>query len=171
MTTAVLGLGSSLGNRVRWLRMAVAALHATGGIEVRRVSRTVISRGLGPARGAFLNAAVSITTSMQPLVLLDCCKRIEARLGRRRARRWGDRAIDIDILLLGSRTVQETGLVIPHVEFLSRPFALVPAVEVAPDLVVPPLKCPLHAVPVPDPIGIWAGPGLGGRLAGIRWVR
>ena len=137
MTTAVLGLGTSLGDRVRWLRMAVAALHAAEGIEIVQVSRSVVSGGVGPARGPFLNAAVCITTWLAPMVLLDCCKRIEARLGRRPSRRWGDRAIDIDILLMGATVVRQPRLVIPHVALLDRPFALIPAMEVAPDLWVP----------------------------------
>lgn len=171
MEPVVLGLGASLGDRARALRMAVAALYAAPGIDVLRVSRTVVSRGIGPARGPFLNAAVLATTSLQPMDLLERCKAIERRLGRQPARRWGDRAIDIDILLLGARTIRSPRLEVPHVAFLERPFALEPAREVAPDWIHPVKSEKLRYLSGMGTGAVWRGPGLGGRLAGIRRVR
>ena len=171
MTPVVLGLGASLGDRVRGLRMGVAALSATDGLRVERVSRSVVSRGVGRAQGPFLNVAVRAWTSLAPLLLLDQCKAIERRLGRQPTLRWGDRAIDIDILLYGDRTIRVPRLTVPHVAFLERPFALEPAREVAPDWAHPGEGKRLRVLSSVGNTAVWRGPGLGGRLAGIRWVR
>jgi len=146
-------------------------LSATPEIRVERVSRAVVSRGIGRAKGPFLNAAVRAHTSLEGLALLDRCKSIEVRLGRQPTLRWGDRAIDIDILLLGDQTIQLPRLMVPHVAFLERPFALEPAREVAPDWRHPVEGKRLRYLSAQGRTAIWRGPGLGGRLAGIRWVR
>ena len=57
---AVIGLGSSLGDRRASLELAVRALHATAGVEVDAISRIYASQPLGAARGGFLNAAVRV---------------------------------------------------------------------------------------------------------------
>ena len=78
MEPVILGLGASLGDRVRALRMAVAALHATSGIQVLRVSRTVVSRGIGPAQGPFLNAAVLATTRFRQWLFWTAARPLSA---------------------------------------------------------------------------------------------
>ena len=171
MTPVLLGLGSSLGDRRRNLRLAVAAIAAIPSFEMIRVSRPVVSRAVGAARGAFLNAVVHGATSLSPLALLDHCKRLETRLGRRPARRWADRCIDLDILLYGDEVIRLPRLVVPHVAFAERPFALVPAIEVAPDWKHPTEMRRLSSVSTEQSGGIWRGTGLGGRLAGLRWSR
>jgi 2-amino-4-hydroxy-6-hydroxymethyldihydropteridine diphosphokinase len=61
---------------------------------------------------------------------------IEARFGRDRSkeRRWGERFLDIDILLFGDFTINETELVIPHPRLKERRFALEPLLELSPDI-------------------------------------
>jgi len=164
----VVGLGASLGDRRRWLRLAVGALAAAEGVRVERVSRPVVSRGIGPGVGPFLNAAVRLTTSRSPEALLGLCKAIEARLGRRPSRRWGERAIDCDILAMDGLTVETAQLQVPHARFWERSFAVGPSREVAPDLVVPGGPGPLRDSCVPSSPRVWWGRGLGGRWAGGR---
>jgi 2-amino-4-hydroxy-6-hydroxymethyldihydropteridine diphosphokinase len=84
----------------------------------------------------FLNTAVSGCYDGGPWELLDEIHRIEAAYGRDRSRerRWGERTLDIDILLFGGLVVAEgPGLEIPHPRLHERRFALEPLLELSPD--------------------------------------
>jgi len=72
-----------------------------------------------------------------PRQLLELVQGIEQDMGRVRTRRWGERVIDIDILLYGDETIDEPDLQIPHLQMLARQFVLVPLAEIAPDLILP----------------------------------
>jgi len=78
---------------------------------------------------------VQVSCSAQRLLKL--VQRIEQDMGRVRMRRWGERIIDIDILLYGDETIDEPDLQIPHPQMLARQFVLVPLAEIAPELVLP----------------------------------
>lgn len=133
-TVGAVALGSSLGDRLATLRLALAALEVTPGIEVLRVSRAWRNAPAGGvARGEFLNAVALVCTTLPARALLARCKAIEARLGRRPTPRWGDRVIDLDILFLGQEILDTADLRLPHPEIRRRPFVLIPLAEVAPD--------------------------------------
>ncbi len=151
--TALVGLGSSLGDRRRQLRMALACLRATPGIEVERVSRPVHSRPLGRARGRFLNAVVRLRTRRSPRGLLAVLQAIERRLGRRPTVRWSDRRLDLDLLLYDDLRADGARLRLPHPEMLHRAFVMVPAREVGPELVHPVAGQPLAALGTADSPG------------------
>lgn len=153
-TLAVVGLGSSMGDRARTLRLAVRALDALPGVDVVATSPIYRSRPLGPARGHFLNAAVAVRTRRAPRDLLAALKALEVRLGRRPSARWSDRVIDLDLLLFGGLVRRGRGLRLPHPGLTERGFALQPAVDVAPDAVHPVRGCALRDLPMP------ADPGL-----------
>jgi 2-amino-4-hydroxy-6-hydroxymethyldihydropteridine diphosphokinase len=86
----------------------------------------------------FLNAAIRITTSLEPDQLLDVCKAIEAEHGRAfGGPRHGPRPIDIDLLLLGDIEMSTDRLTLPHPEVTSRRFVLLPLLELDPDLRLP----------------------------------
>ena len=98
----------------------------------------------------FYNAAVRISTSLEPLELLDECKRIERELGRRDGPRHGPRPIDVDVLLVGDERLEHPRLQLPHREVTSRRFVLVPLLELDPGLALPgggPLRDALQALP------------------------
>jgi 2-amino-4-hydroxy-6-hydroxymethyldihydropteridine diphosphokinase len=136
---AAVGLGCSLGDRRRTLESAVRKLTAHPSIRLVRCSRgyrTPPMRG-GTARGWFLNAVVVVDTELEPLELLEVCRGLERRAGRRRARWWGDRTLDLDLLLLGGRMVHTAELQLPHPAIGARPFVRTPLVEVWPDAVDP----------------------------------
>ncbi len=54
-----------------------------------------------------------------------------------RAEKWGPRAIDIDILLVGQEIVNTDALVVPHPEMHRRRFVLEPMNEIAPYVIHP----------------------------------
>jgi 2-amino-4-hydroxy-6-hydroxymethyldihydropteridine diphosphokinase len=117
---------------------------------------------------SFLNACLRIQTSLEPLQLLDLCKRIERELGRETAVgapdyvRHGPRAIDIDVLLLSELQLRHERMTLPHEQLLARRFVLIPALELDPELAVPDgrrLADALLALPLDEGVR-WAGPPL-----------
>lgn len=136
---AWIGLGSNLGDRKGTLDAAVAALGETPGVAVRAVSayRETVPVG-GPAgQGGFLNAAAHLETTLDPLDLLDALQAIERRSGRVRTVRWGERTLDLDILLFGTTFLETRRLQLPHPRLGLRRFVLDPLAEIAPDLIDP----------------------------------
>ncbi len=86
----------------------------------------------------FLNAAVRISTELDPEALLDSCKAIEAERGRMFAGpRHGPRPLDVDLLLLGDLELRTERLTIPHEQVTSRRFVLAPLLELDPGLTLP----------------------------------
>ncbi|MGB7371894.1 2-amino-4-hydroxy-6-hydroxymethyldihydropteridine diphosphokinase [Erythrobacter sp.] len=113
------------------LRAAMEELAALG--TVRKRSPIMSSAPMGSALRRFANAACAIESERDPLELLRGLKRIESDFGRRPGRRWGDRVLDLDIVLWSGGTFRAPSLTIPHPAFRARHFVLRPAVQVAPD--------------------------------------
>jgi 2-amino-4-hydroxy-6-hydroxymethyldihydropteridine diphosphokinase len=134
-----LGLGSNLGDRAGELAGALALLAAGPGIAVRRVSSIYESAALGPvpAQPRFLNAAAELASELAPRALLARCLAVEEERGRKRWRLKGPRSIDLDLLLVPGLVAVWPELVLPHPELARRAFALVPLLELAPDIVDP----------------------------------
>ena len=55
---------------------------------------------------------------------------------RERVRRWGERSLDVDILLYGQQQIDEPALIVPHAGLHERNFMLVPLRELAPELMI-----------------------------------
>ncbi len=137
-TRAYLCLGGNLGEPRETLRLALGML-ARGGLTIGRRSSLYRTPPWGPVpQPDYLNQVVEVTTPTTAHGLLDIALLVERMLGRDRTReeRYGPRSIDIDILLFGNETVAESDLVLPHPRLLERAFALVPLVEIAPDIKV-----------------------------------
>jgi 2-amino-4-hydroxy-6-hydroxymethyldihydropteridine diphosphokinase len=132
---AFLGLGSNLGDRVRFLREAVASLASLD--EVVAVSPVYETDPVGgPAgQGAYLNLVVELDTTRSARDLLAVCHRLESAAGRTRDVRWGARTLDVDVLWLEGVVVDEPDLVVPHPRMAERRFVLAPLADLAPDLV------------------------------------
>jgi 2-amino-4-hydroxy-6-hydroxymethyldihydropteridine diphosphokinase len=131
------GLGSNVGDRLGYLRAAVAALRAVDGVEVVATSSVYETDPVGPEQPDFLNAVVELATDVAAEELLRTCKRIEADLGRVPRDRWGPREIDLDLLVYGDRTIDSDDLVVPHAQLAARAFVLVPLEELAPAYEIP----------------------------------
>ena len=111
-----------------------AAAAAVGGLgNVVGVSGIIASAPLGPSRRRYANAVLALETAQAPLTLLDELQAIETGFGRRRARRWGERVLDLDIVLWSCGIVAERRLTLPHPRFRERAFVLGPARAIAPD--------------------------------------
>lgn len=125
-------LGGNLGDRRRKLRQALRGLAALPGTAVAARSRVYETAPVGPSDRAYLNLTAKIRTSLSPMGLLVELKRLEAMAGRRPAKRWGARLLDIDILKYGTLRLRTPWLTIPHPEILGRAFVLAPLSELAP---------------------------------------
>lgn len=133
-----LSLGSSVGDRKKYLEAGLKALENTLGVEVKKTSSVIETEPYGgAAKNRFLNCAAEIETILTPQRLLAEIHRIEATNGRTRTLRWGDRTLDIDIVFFGRKIIEEDDLQIPHPEYFKRPFVLGPLKEIAPDFVCP----------------------------------
>lgn len=144
-TIVALALGSNLGPRRRHLEAALAALRGT--LDLLRLASLYESEAVGApgelAQPPFLNSALLGSTNLEPEELLAVFKRIELGRGRRRARRWAPRALDLDLLLYGDRVERRPELTIPHPRLYHRRFVLDPLAEIAPALPVPPAGTPV----------------------------
>jgi 2-amino-4-hydroxy-6-hydroxymethyldihydropteridine diphosphokinase len=140
---AILGLGSNRNHGPLDSREILAEVIPALGELLRemRVSSFYETRPLYVTnQPVFVNAAVGGYYSASPGELLEAVRRLETRFGRDRARerRWGERSLDIDILLLGSLTVSEPPVLeIPHPRLKERRFALEPLLELFPEALEP----------------------------------
>jgi 2-amino-4-hydroxy-6-hydroxymethyldihydropteridine diphosphokinase len=133
---AFLGLGSNLGDRVRFLQEAVDTLAEVGATAVSPVYETAPLGGPG-GQDPYLNVVVELRTDRTPHELLGVCRRLEAAAGRVRDERWGPRTLDVDVLWIDGVTVHDQDLVVPHPRMWERRFVLAPLQDLAPDLVDP----------------------------------
>lgn len=116
---------------------ALDALAEDGHIRVVARSAILQSRPLGPSLRDYANAAAVLESDLAPPALLDRLQRVERRFGRRRARRWGERTLDLDILLWSGGGWHSRWLVVPHREIARRAFVLRPLNDIAPDWTLP----------------------------------
>ena len=128
-----IGLGANLGERQRTLRRAIELIKKIPAVKLLRVSSFYETEPWGVIdQPKFLNAAIKISTDLEPLTLLDELQRIEARLGRIRREHWGARTIDLDILF--GAEISHERLTVPHKFLFKRDFALIPLMEIFPTL-------------------------------------
>ena len=130
-----LGLGGNLGDRIKNLRSAIELIKKISGVKILKISSFYETAAWGVENQPdFLNAAVKISSELEPLQLLDALQEIEIKLGRVRLEHWGARTIDIDILLADDLKINSDRLKIPHPYLFERDFVLIPLAEIFPKL-------------------------------------
>jgi len=133
-----LGLGSNVGDRLSYLRQSVEALDAVAGVVVHTCSSIYETEPWGQEnQPSFLNQIIEIYTDLDANVLLQHCRNIEKKLGRKKGNKWGSRIIDLDILLYGQMTMRTDTLQIPHPQLANRRFVLEPLAEIDASVIVP----------------------------------
>ncbi|MCK4548129.1 MAG: 2-amino-4-hydroxy-6-hydroxymethyldihydropteridine diphosphokinase [Candidatus Eisenbacteria sp.] len=132
------GVGSNQANRNENIALALLMLEADSRIRVKVCSQAYLTEPVSEIpQPTFVNAVVELETSCEPASLLGKLKEIETLLGRTAGRRWGPRAIDLDILFFGKRIVREPELRVPHPRLEERHFVLYPLTEIAPAFIHP----------------------------------
>lgn len=143
MHTAYLGLGTNLGDKTQSLRDAVKQIEKQIG-HVSALSAFYITEPWGfSSEHTFLNAALAVQTTLEPLDLLTETQQIERMLGRTSKSlegNYADRLIDIDLLLIDDLVFRSSQLTLPHPLLQERDFVLRPLAEIAPQLLHPLLK-------------------------------
>lgn len=140
MAIAYIALGSNLGDKEKNLRRALLLLTQQG-VEVVRVSSFISTEPYGVTdQPQFLNAVACVRTSLAPLALLDVLLATEVAMGRVRLRHWGERNIDLDLLLYEDVVLDLPRLHLPHPDMQNRDFVLLPLAEIAPELKHPTLQ-------------------------------
>ena len=114
------------------------SLHALPEITVLNDSGYFKSKPMGPKdQPDYVNAVVAIETTMTADELLQQCQQIEQQQGRIRSRRWGERSIDMDILLYADQQIQTDDLTVPHPGICLRDFVFLPLLKLDPEINVP----------------------------------
>jgi 2-amino-4-hydroxy-6-hydroxymethyldihydropteridine diphosphokinase len=160
---AYVGLGANVGDASTTLASAVRSLAGLPAVRLRGVSRLYATEPVGVTdQPEFRNAAVAIDVPAGPdpmagaLTLLTSLKSLEREAGRREGRRWGQRELDLDLLVFGrarisverpppARSLEADEdpaaasrlLVVPHPSAGERLFVLAPLADLAPGLVPP----------------------------------
>jgi 2-amino-4-hydroxy-6-hydroxymethyldihydropteridine diphosphokinase len=138
--TAVIALGSNLGNRLETLQGAIDALEDTPGVRVRSVSPVYETEPWGVEPGSqpsYFNAVLLVRTTLPPDSLLERGHAIEEAFLRVRAERWGARTIDVDIVAYQGVVSEDPVLTLPHPRAHERAFVLVPWYDVDPAAELP----------------------------------
>lgn len=133
----LLGIGSNIEPRLDYLQKAYRHLE-TLAIGELNSSKIYESLPLGVANQTFLNGAIRGIFDMAPIHMLREIHNIEKKLHRQRVQKWGNRTIDIDILMARDHQGryihwQDLSLTIPHPEMINRDFVLKPAGDIAGD--------------------------------------
>lgn len=131
----VLGIGSSIEPKEYYLRKAIYELSKI--LIVKKISKIYKTKAWGGvAQNEFLNICVAVDFSGEPEELLNITQEIENKLGRLRLKHWGDRTIDIDILLFKNMEINTERLIIPHPYITKRNFVLKPLEDICGNLVI-----------------------------------
>jgi len=139
-TRSYIGLGGNIGSLVKTLRAAVDAIDTLPTTDVLACSSLYRTPAWGvTTQPDFLNAVVMIDTDLAPLELLSALMQIERQHGRQREteQRWGPRTLDLDILLYADARLELPELHLPHPRLHQRAFALVPLLDISPDIMIP----------------------------------
>ncbi|MCC8159249.1 MAG: 2-amino-4-hydroxy-6-hydroxymethyldihydropteridine diphosphokinase [Phascolarctobacterium sp.] len=140
MSVAYIALGSNLGDKAANLGQAVKLLQAKG-LQIRAISSFFQTEPYGVTdQPEFINAAACVETSLPPEALLKLLLETELEMGRVRLRHWGERNIDLDLLLYDDLIYHSDKLTLPHPDMQNRLFVLQPLAEIAAEKIHPVYK-------------------------------
>ncbi|MFT4030734.1 MAG: 2-amino-4-hydroxy-6-hydroxymethyldihydropteridine diphosphokinase, partial [Protaetiibacter sp.] len=106
LTRAVVAFGANLGDRAATIQAAADALAATEGVDLVALAPVVETQalrpdGIDPEAPAYLNTVAVVLTTLSPAELHAGLRRLEDAHGRVRTERWGDRTLDLDLIVYG----------------------------------------------------------------------
>ena len=128
--TAVLSIGSNLGDRLANLQGAVDAVREW----LVAVSPVYETAPWGPVpQDDYLNAIVLVADATATArIWLDRAHAAERAAARTRDVRWGPRTLDVDVIAVDGVVSGDPELTLPHPRAHERAFVLVPWLDVAP---------------------------------------
>ena len=136
--TVYIGLGSNIQQPEQQIKQAITALDELPVSDVIRDSGYFKSQPMGPeGQPDYVNAVVELETALPAIELLQYCQRIEQQQGRVKLRHWGERCIDLDILLYSDQQIQTPTLSVPHPGVCLRDFVFMPLLKLNPEIEIP----------------------------------
>ena len=130
MSTAFVGIGTNMGNRIENIEKALNALNLLPDTKVLAVSNIYETLPWGGVEQPnFLNGVIKLQTDLSPKALLGALLGIEAAMGRVRTIKNGPRVLDLDLLTFDSEVINTKELTLPHPFMLQREFVLKPLTE------------------------------------------
>jgi 2-amino-4-hydroxy-6-hydroxymethyldihydropteridine diphosphokinase len=124
-----LGIGSNLGNRITNIEKAKSLL-LENNINFISVSNYYETPSWpDPKKPKFINIVIKITCKHKPVELINLCKIIEVKLGRRKSPKNSPRVCDIDIIDFDGLVLKDK-LNLPHARMHKRNFVLLPLFEI-----------------------------------------
>jgi 2-amino-4-hydroxy-6-hydroxymethyldihydropteridine diphosphokinase len=139
MPHALIALGGNVGDVRTTFRKAIANICGmTQGALLARSSDYATPPWGEVQQARFINACIEIDTGLDPHALLFVLQKIEAKFGRDRTKekRWGPRALDLDLIAYDDVAMQKPELTLPHPRLFERAFVLVPLAEISPGRVI-----------------------------------
>jgi 2-amino-4-hydroxy-6-hydroxymethyldihydropteridine diphosphokinase len=136
LAEALIALGGNIGDVRETFDRALAMLCRDDAVRLTARSSDYRTPPWGVTdQPPFVNAVIAIATSLAPHDLFARAVQVERALGRDRSRerRWGPRAIDLDLLAYDDLTLSEAELTLPHPRLFERAFVLAPLAEIAPN--------------------------------------
>jgi 2-amino-4-hydroxy-6-hydroxymethyldihydropteridine diphosphokinase len=135
---AFIALGSNLGKPVDNILSALNVLNNDSRWQLLAYSSLYGSKPMGPQdQPDYVNAVCSVSTSLLAADVLQALHDIEDAFGRKRVRHWGERTLDLDLLLFDEQHHQTDSLRVPHPGLYERSFVLYPLAEIAADKLLP----------------------------------
>jgi len=124
-----LGIGSNLGNRISNIEKAKSILLENNVNLISSSNYYETPSWPDPKKPKFINIVLKVTCKHKPLELLNLCKTIEKKLGRKKARKNFPRICDIDIVDFDGLVSIGT-LNLPHSRMHKRNFVLFPLFDI-----------------------------------------
>lgn len=135
---ATVSLGSNLGDRLAYLDGAVRSLLEDRRNRLRRISSVYETEPYGVKdQEWFFNRVIQVETSLGVRAFFRNLQKIESSYHRVRARKWGPRTLDLDLLFFDDLILDEPDLRLPHPGVPQRRFVLEPLCEIDPGLIHP----------------------------------
>jgi 2-amino-4-hydroxy-6-hydroxymethyldihydropteridine diphosphokinase len=109
-------LGSNLGDRLAYLRVAVEALERGPQMKLLGISKIYETAPVEVEveQPDYLNCVVELECGVSAIELLRYCQGVEGALGRERKGEKAPRKIDIDVLFFEDEVIDEPGFEVPH---------------------------------------------------------
>lgn len=136
MANVLIALGGNVGDVRATFQKAIANIcgMAQATLLARSADYTTPPWG-NEQQDMFVNACISVETSLDPHALLFVLHKVEKKFGRDRTKelRWGPRTLDLDIIAYDDVHLDKPELTLPHPRLFERAFVLVPLMDIAPD--------------------------------------
>lgn len=131
--TAVIALGSNIGDSRKYIENAVEQLGKSEYIKDVKVSDLIVTKPYGyTEQDDFLNGALLCKTVLSPHMLLDFMHSVENSADRTREIHWGPRTLDLDLIFYDDAVIDTPDLTVPHTDMHNRAFVLEPLNSIAP---------------------------------------